>query len=30
MQARRLGLVFHVPLVVDAGWQDSQLRISIG
>ena len=30
MQARRLGLVFQVPLVPAAEWQDSQLRISIG
>jgi hypothetical protein len=30
MQASRPGIVFHVPLVVAAGWQDSQFRTSIG
>ena len=30
MQAIRPGIVFHVPLVVAAGWQDSQLRTSCG
>ncbi len=30
MHARRLGLVFQVPLVLAAEWQDWQLRMFIG